>query len=113
MPLPNSIRRCITLLRIAFRDELPMPVKLRIVEGLEKNEGAWGTCSKGRKFFTLRLDKGLVDFDATVANIVLLHEFAHALAWEMDAEPYDHGSAWGVVHARVWRTWMLEGVDDT
>jgi hypothetical protein len=49
--------------------------------------------------FILRVSK---DLPEDLAIDVLLHEFAHALAW--GHEP-DHGRVWGARYARLYRAW--------
>jgi hypothetical protein len=39
---------------------------------------------------------------------LLIHEWAHALAWSHDECAEDHDAAWGIAHARVYR-YVIEG----
>ncbi|MAA65280.1 MAG: hypothetical protein CL581_10950 [Alteromonadaceae bacterium] len=41
---------------------------------------------------------------------ILMHEWAHALAWSHDECAEDHDAAWGIAHARVYR-YVIEGYE--
>lgn len=94
-----------SLLR-ALKDECPaaFPVSVRRV-GLSQVEGR---CWKTGKKFHIQIDKAL---DEGRAMDVLLHEWAHARAWNhrldnatTDAEfnKLAHDAAWGVAYAEIY-----------
>jgi len=41
---------------------------------------------------------------------ILMHEWAHALAWSHDECAEDHDASWGIAHARVYR-YVVEGYE--
>ena len=80
------------------------PVSVRRIR-LSKLEGR---CWKEGKKFHIQIDKGL---DESRAMDVLLHEWAHARAWNhrLDNAPTDeafnrlaHDAAWGVAYAEIY-----------
>ena len=80
-------------------------------------DGTVGECARRSRRFVIRLNEHL-DEDAAVE--VLLHEWAHALAWNYtldrmaqspDLEPAEfdrtsHDEAWGCAYSRVWRAYL-------
>lgn len=94
-----------SLLRM-LKDKCPaaFPVSVRRVK-LSRLEGR---CWKEGKKFHIQIDKAL---DESRAMDVLIHEWAHARAWNhrLDAAPTDeafnklaHDAAWGVAYAEIY-----------
>lgn len=97
-----------------LREHCPaaMPV---VVRGAWLGETTLGTCSRRDSRFVIRLNHRLAE---TEAVDTLLHEWAHALSWnlsldnlldqtEVSAEDFQqacHDEAWGCAYSRVWRT---------
>ena len=85
----------------AMREQLPCALPVRIV--LKKDCPEHGTCqfnpdSKPCPTYTIHIAK---TGDEERDLHVLLHEYAHVLAWWCDDE--DHGKAWEVAYGRVYR----------
>lgn len=89
-----------------LREEIPpaFPVSVRRVA--LKNQA--GDCElkemarkgKKQKRFVIRISKFL---DDQTAILVLLHEWAHALAWTWEHDTVDdHGAEWGLAYARTY-----------
>jgi len=82
----------------------PPPKRCRVsVRRLPSEEMSeeYGYVLKERDKFEIYIDKGLTEYET---ENVLLHEWAHMLAWQ----PYhplmgDHSANWGVWYALVWR----------
>jgi hypothetical protein len=80
------------------------PVSVRRV----KMRGKDGECSKGEQAFHIKINKELMENAAIDA---LLHEWAHARAWNhlhdvVDCEEFEkrmHDASWGVAYAEVYR----------
>lgn len=63
-----------------------------------------GDCLKQGERFIIRVSR---DLDEDAAVLVLMHEWAHALAWTFErAGVRDHGPEWGVAYSRVYRCWL-------
>lgn len=61
----------------------------------------YGSCDKEKNVFEITVEEGLTEYET---QHVLLHEWAHMLAWQ----PYhplmgDHSANWGVWYSLVWR----------
>jgi hypothetical protein len=87
----------------------PYPVTLRWVRALG-NERMGETERKGRRFI-IRLSERACSRRTDVLDIVL-HEFAHCIAWRHDRvearEHRDHPDEYWLVLGRVWRAWWGE-----
>jgi hypothetical protein len=60
--------------------------------------------------FAIQIHSGLTEDEATS---VLIHEWAHAISWDMNkTKTPDHGPEWGVAYARVWRVVSGEKLND-
>ena len=82
-----------------LREKLPpkYPVSVRLKK-FPKKESHWnGAIYKENKRFHIHLNEKL-HWDGAIN--VLLHEWAHALAWSDN----NHGEKWGRAFARCWRT---------
>jgi hypothetical protein len=76
-----------------------------------------GECSRRAERFVIRLNR---DLDEQMATDTLLHEWAHALAWNFrldklaragktSSEEFQsaaHDEAWGCAYSRVWRAYL-------
>ena len=76
----------------------------RVDHSEELEEDEYGCCLKERDFFEILVDASLTEYEAMH---ILIHEWAHMLAWR----PYhpimgDHGADWGVWYARVWQKYL-------
>lgn len=89
-------RKWVGLLRSAHPPRLPVVVERRNIRHLG---GTNLTKRRGRECFVITISKKLPLF---IAWMVLLHEWAHALSWNDDAE-VDHDDAWGAAYAMLWR----------
>lgn len=87
-------RRWVADLRSAHPPSLPVRVVRR---PMKRNHGLTG---KRDDHFLITIDSALPNF---VAWIILLHEWAHALAWNAEPREIDHNDAWGISHALLWR----------
>ena len=77
-----------------------------------------GECVRRKRRFVVRLNRAMNESQATET---LLHEWAHALAWnysldrmardpDVDPELFEaasHDEAWGCAYSRVWRAFTL------
>lgn len=77
-----------------------------------------GECVRRKSRFVVRLNRAMNESQATET---LLHEWAHALAWnysldrmardpDVDRELFEaasHDEAWGCAYSRVWRAWLV------
>lgn len=85
-----------------------MPVRIQLVSGLrEPPESAYGTCSKGKKNFIIRMDRGFALMAPELMVKVLLHEWSHAIIWDIPDEP-EHGDLFWITYGRLWRIWKLD-----
>lgn len=88
--------------RDSLKTEWPAkhPVSVRVIRGLV-NHGDCCLLGKGKdRRFLIRIRR---DSQTTMVHF-LLHEWAHALAWEQHGTQ-DHPDAWGKAHAKIYR-WL-------
>lgn len=76
-------------------------LKLRVLTVRYSNQ--LGTCRKSGGRFVIRIANHLNDMEA---GVVFVHELAHALTWDTDDDPSDHGPEFGVAYARVYRKYL-------
>jgi hypothetical protein len=69
--------------------------------------GLDGICEKVNDRFIIKISKKLSE---NYSIDVLIHEFAHALAWEKDADI--HGPNWGRAYSKVYRKFLENFVDE-
>lgn len=93
------------------------PVSVRRVKMVDRD----GDCSLHKKKFYIRISKELCELSAIDT---LLHEWAHALAWNhlhdaLDWEEFEqrsHDASWGVAYSEVYRVFeqhfLSNGQDD-
>lgn len=70
-----------------------LPVKIVIVPLADD----WGSCDRVGKYYIIEIHSGLRPWHATR---ILIHEWAHALAWD---DEDDHCAAWGAAYSRCYR----------
>jgi len=92
-----------------LRKELPCGSVVRVQ--LRKGYESYGTChyvekGKNPRFVIVIRKTGDVERDAHI----LLHEYAHVLAWFTEAE--HHGSAWQESYGKVYRWYETEMIGD-
>lgn len=88
-------RKWVADLRSSHPAELPVRVVRR---PLKVNHGLTTKC--GKTHFLITIDSALPN---SIAWMILLHEWAHALAWNDDQAAVDHDDAWGIAFAMLWR----------
>jgi len=69
--------------------------------------GLDGICEKVNDRFIIKISKKLSE---NYSIDVLIHEFAHALAWEKDTDI--HGPNWGKAYSKVYRKFLKNFVDE-
>lgn len=86
-----------------LREDLPPAFPVTVNRCKVSSEIA-GDCAKKGERFIIRISSGLEE-DAAI--LILMHEWAHALAWTFErAGVRDHGPEWGVAYSRVYRCWL-------
>ena len=103
-----------TLADLRRRCPAALPVVVRMAR---LTDTILGECVRRRKRFVVRLNDRMAEPQAID---VLLHEWAHALAWNFavdrlinapDTDPVEferacHDEAWGCAYSRVWRAYL-------
>jgi len=74
------------------------PTDLPVIVRRQKLEHNSGYCTKKDDKFIIKICNTL---DENTQVLILVHEWAHILAW--DADGGDHGPSWGKCYARCWR----------
>lgn len=69
--------------------------------------GLDGICEKVNDRFIIKISKKLSE---NYSIDVLIHEFAHAVAWEKDTDI--HGPNWGRAYSKVYRKFLENFVDE-
>lgn len=109
-------RRILAALRVNCAPPLPVIVQVGRVQA-----DARGWCARGRRTFVIRLSSELRE---AAAMDVLVHEWAHAMAWSprpdqmigrsrtsaLAIEAADHGPDWGVAYARAYLVFAWEAI---
>jgi hypothetical protein len=82
-----------------LKKELPIsqPVKYRRVP----MKGNDGVCIHANGRFIIKIDR---TFEEYYAIEILMHEYAHALAWGKDKDV--HGPQWGIAYSVVYRKFL-------
>ena len=89
-----------------LREEVPPALPVRVHQVQMPDPREYGDCSlveKGKEpHFLIRLRKGMSN---DLILFVLVHEWAHAVAWTAVRQNYiqDHDAEWGVAYARCWK----------
>ena len=99
----GDFREAVKFLRTHLPPAYPVRVLLTNVE--EDDAGNCDLTGKGnKKVFVIRISRSLA-YDAAI--LVLLHEYAHCLAWTYDHSTVeDHAAEWGLAYSRVYRCWF-------
>jgi hypothetical protein len=71
------------------------------------SKGFDGLCELKNDTFLIRIDKNLPENHSVD---VLIHEFAHAVAWGKDADV--HGPNWGKSYSKVYRLFLEKFLND-
>ena len=101
--MARSSRQVINSITKHLRTEVPPAFKVRVHLKEFKDPRDFGDCSfseKGKKsYFLIRLNKNM---DPDMILFVLVHEWAHAVAWTSPRQDYirHHDAEWGVAYAR-------------
>jgi len=88
-----------------LKENVPLPYKVN-VRRTKVPGGRAADCElqkKGKWRFLIRIDREL---EENAAVLTLIHEWAHALAWNTAYDQglmEDHGPEWGVAYARIWQ----------
>ena len=85
-----------------IRQSVPMYAKVTISRvDPSKMEGLTGACSKKGKGFLIEVANNLTE---TETEAILIHEYAHALAWsETRPDTTDHDEIFWIWNGRVYR----------
>jgi len=99
-------RFCLTKFRALLRrlrEEAPplLPVQVRRLLVAD----AQAECALRNGYFYIQIDPRL-SWESTVD--ALLHEWAHALAWQEGPYVEDHGPEWGLAYARCYTIYTEE-----
>lgn len=70
-------------------------------------KGLDGLCEKKDNKFLIKININLAE-DYSID--VLIHEFAHAVAWEKDTDI--HGPNWGRAYSKVYRMFLEKFIDN-
>jgi predicted metal-dependent hydrolase len=66
-------------------------------------ESFWGVCGKAGNSYQISISNELC---LTAQKLVLIHEMGHALSYESDDHPSDHGPSFGEAYAKCWRSYL-------
>lgn len=75
--------------------------KVRVSVSSAVPDDCLGDCSQRKDHYLIRLNKTVVEASPDAVYLILAHEWAHTLVW--DICPDDHGDLWGMAVARCWR----------
>lgn len=79
---------------------LPLRIRRVVMDGAHASCRLVYTRTGQPSHFLIQIDRTL---PASVACHFLIHEVAHALAWQDGQDIDDHGEEWGLALARVYR----------
>lgn len=92
----NYFRNVATFFKTSNLVDKPISIRrTNLKNGLD------GICEKVNDRFFIRINK---DLPENYSIDVLIHEVAHAVAWEKDADI--HGLNWGKAYSRVYRMFL-------
>lgn len=77
------------------------------VRRMKIRSGLDGLCEKKDNKFVIKVSSNL---NENYSIDVLIHEVAHAVAWEKDTDI--HGSNWGRAYSKVYRLFLEKFIDD-
>lgn len=100
----SDYKRLVSILKKRCPAAFPVSVRRVKISGLD------GDCALGHKRFYIRINK---DISESSAIETLLHEWAHARAWNhlhdsMSAHEFEektHDASWGVAYSEVYRVY--------
>lgn len=107
-PATKEVRGTLLALLRKLEEGLPLPHKvlLRVV----RLKDCYGTCElrdtarDGRHFLINISPPETVTYESLyVCQETLLHEYAHALSWNMASTEGGHGEGWGCAYAAIYR----------
>lgn len=88
-------RKAIGILKKVSICSLPIKVRRLSLNGLD------GVCIKKDSHYLIKINKNLTENHAID---VLIHELAHADAWNETIDDI-HGDIWGINYSRLYREW--------
>jgi hypothetical protein len=101
-----TTRKYINKVSRFLRDAVPPAWPVRTRQIAVKDPREFGSCSfvddGAESHFLIHLRKGM---DDDLILFILVHEWAHAVAWTGVRQDYieDHDAEWGVAYARCWK----------
>jgi hypothetical protein len=107
----KSYRKILSILRKKLPPAYPVCVRRIAMNGLD------GDCTLYEKKFYIRINR---DMNEGSAIDTLLHEWAHARAWnhlhdaidDQEFEQRSHDASWGVAYSEVYRTYEVFYLSD-
>lgn len=98
----RNYRRVVAILKQKFPEYHVSVRRVRL------GKYVFGDCNKvGKNKFLIRIKNSL---PSTYAIDILLHEWAHVLAWHSPGE--DHGMNWGKAYSKVYRVFEDEFLEE-
>lgn len=90
-----GFKYALSMLRALCPTERPV-----MVRRIRLSSGSYGDCERKKKVFLIRVNKDLTpDFQVWV----LIHEYAHAMAWPYEGiHDHEHTAHFGVCYARAY-----------
>jgi hypothetical protein len=92
---------------VKFLKESNLVEKQISIRRCKLGKGFDGLCELKNNGFLLRIDKNLPENHSVD---VLIHEFAHAVAWGKDTDV--HGPNWGKAYSKVYRLFLEKFLND-
>jgi len=89
-------RKALGILKKASNSKLPIKVRRVHLNGLD------GCCEERNTYFLIKINKNLSESHSID---VLIHEIAHADAWDKTGEDDIHGDIWSICYGRLYRIW--------
>lgn len=94
----KTMRQALRILREEAPPLFPVRVRRRRLETI------WGQCrfvERGKtRYFSISVESRVPE---PLVVETLIHEWAHAIAWQLGKTVEDHGPEWGVAYARLYR----------
>ena len=100
--MADYFRKVAEFLKESKLVELPVKIrKIHLKEGLD------GLCEYKEDKFIIKISQSLPE---NYSIDVLIHEFAHAVAWGKDIDV--HGTNWGKAYSKVYRLFLEKFIDE-